>query len=409
MKKKQKHNQLLKLTNVRYSFESDSGKKKEILKNINFTLRENDFIGITGQSGAGKTILLKIIAGLITPTKGRISTLKNPPKISVVFEDASLFPWLDVEENIQLGLRSSYLSKKAEDNKVEEVIDLIGLGDHAKSYPKELSAGMKQRVNFARALVSEPDILLMDDPFVSLDILTAESLRNDLFDFLNQNIINIKATVIVTHNIHDIMKLCKSVFVMKHSPTELYSSIKIDLPFPRNANSRKYNKVLETIYNDLSEKLNYSSEGKKISIYKTYLKLSDIHPSSLHGFLDILIKRYDGHSDVSALTKELSILYKQMFLIAEFATMLNFIKLKNGKISITAFGRMMSEKTTPEEQQIFFGKQLTKEVPIIKHLHGHTSRGLEKFHTILEDALTKKQAAKAAEILISWGKFGKIR
>ena len=184
-----KHNYLLELKNISYSFESDSGKKKEILKKINFTLHENDFIGITGQSGAGKTTLLKILAGLIQPTKGNINISQELPKISVVFEDASLFPWLDVEENIKLGLRSSYLSEKEENTKVEEVIDLIGLGEHVKSYPKALSAGMKQRVNFARALVSQPDILLMDDPFVSLDVLTAESLRNDLFDFLTQAIL----------------------------------------------------------------------------------------------------------------------------------------------------------------------------------------------------------------------------
>jgi len=406
---KRKRNPLLELKNISYSFESDSGKKKEILKKINFRLYENDFIGITGQSGAGKTTLLKIIAGLIKPTKGYLNISQELPKISVVFEDASLFPWLDVEENIKLGLRSSYLSEKEEDTKVEEVIDLIGLAEHIKSYPKALSAGMKQRVNFARALVSQPDILLMDDPFVSLDVLTAESLRNDLFDFLNQNIINVKAIIIVTHNIHDIMKLCKSVFVMKHSPTELYSSIKIDLPFPRSANSRKYNQILEFIYNDLSEKLNYSLEGKKMSIYKKYLALSEVVPSSIQSFLEILIKRYDGHSDINTITKELAINDRQMAAIAEFAALLNLIKMKKGKMNVTAFGKTMHSKPTIEEQENFFGKQLEKEVPIIKYLHGHTSRGLEKFHGILEASLTNRQAEKVATTLISWARFGRVR
>lgn len=406
MKDNKKLMPLLELKNICYSLKTDSGEKRQILKDINLTLHKNDFIGITGKSGSGKTTLLKIISGLLKQTKGKISYFDKPPKVTVVFEDASLFPWLNVQENIQLGLRSSYLSEKDENNKVEEVIDLIGLGDYAKSYPKELSAGMKQRVNFARALASEPDILLMDDPFVSLDILTAESLKNDLFDLLNQDIVKIQAMLMVTHNIHDIMMLCSSVLVIKNKPAELYSSRVIDLPFPRIQTSKKYNKILEEIYHDLSDETNISIKGKKINLYKNYLKLVSITPISVIEFLDILMKRYNGSYDIKTLATKLKIEDSKLEKILCFADLLNFIRNNDNKTKITAFGKTLVETTSPEEQQILFGKQLIKEIPIIKILKAVSSK--KKMKSIISDSLTEKQSDKLVEALISWAKFGKL-
>jgi len=406
MKPNKKLTPLLELRNISYNLKTDSGDTKQILKDINLTLYKNDFVGITGKSGSGKTTLLKIIAGLLTQTKGRILHFGHDPKITVVFEDASLFPWLDVQENIRLGLRSSHLSEKDENNKVEEVIDLIGLGDYTKSYPKELSAGMKQRVNFARALASEPDILLMDDPFVSLDILTAESLKNDLFDFLNQDIVKIQAMLMVTHNIHDIMMLCSSVLVMKNKPAELHSSRIIDLPFPRVQTSKKYNKILEEIYNDLSDETNISIKGKRINLYKSYLKLVNIPPLSIIEFLNILIKKYNGSCDIKHLTKKLNIKETNLEQILCFADLLNFTRNNDGKIKITAFGNTLIETMSLEEQQILFGKQLIKEIPIVKILKAVSSK--RRIKSIISESLTEKQSEKLVNALISWAKFGKL-
>ena len=408
MAKKITKTPLLEVKNIHYSLKSDSGEKKHIIKDINFSLYEGNCIGITGKSGIGKTTLLKIIAGLITHTKGCIVGFGKSPKITIVFEDACLFPWLNVTENIQLGLRSSYLPQEEEERKIEEVIDLIGLSEYTNSYPKELSAGMKQRVNFARALVSEPDILLMDDPFTSLDILTAESLRNDLFDLLSQNIIKVKGMIMVTHNIHDVMKLCSSALVMKHSPAEIHSHIKIDLPFPRNESGKKYHKILGQIYNDLSEKTIYSADGKRISIYERYLSLGNTMPSSLQGFLEILAKREEKTSDIDFLVQELKIDEQELSKILEFAQMLNFLKVKTGQVTMTAFGKAISSEKEPIAQETLFGKQLLKEVPIIKCLQKNNIDGLSQLKSNLAKFLTKKRAAEVERILVSWAKFGRV-
>jgi NitT/TauT family transport system ATP-binding protein len=397
---------ILELKNVHYNIQSDSGQKKHILKDINIVLHEGECIGITGKSGIGKTTLLKIIAGLKKQTKGCVIGFSKTPRITIVFEDPCLFPWLTVKENIQLGLRSQYLTEKEEEDKIEEIIDIIGLSDYTHSYPKELSGGMKQRVNFARALVSEPDILLMDDPFSTLDILTAESLRSDLFDLLNQNIIKVKGIIMVTHNIHDVVKLCSSVMIIKNAPAEIYSEIKIDLPFPRNETSKKYHKILGQIYNDLSERNIYSADGKRINIYEKYLGLADVLPDSLQTFLDILSKKHDKRSDIDSILDEIKISEIDLLKILELAEMLNFIKIKNGQITMTAFGKALSVDTHQETQAILFGKQLLKEVPIIKHLqHSH---GLTQLKSTLSKRLSKKKSEETAKVLVSWAKFGKI-
>jgi len=406
MSRKKIKTPLLEVKNIHFSVNSEVGHKKHILKDINFALNEGDCIGIIGRSGIGKTTLLKIIAGLKAQIKGCVVGFGKSPKITIVFEDACLFPWLTVKENIQLGLRSNYLPQKEEENKIEEIIDIIGLTEYTNSYPKELSAGMKQRVNFARALVSEPDILLMDEPFTSLDIITAEALRNDLFDLLSQHIIKVKGMIIVTHNIHDVMKLCSSVLVVKNAPAEIYSHIKIELPFPRNETSKRYHKTLGQIYNDLSEKTIYSSDGKRISIYEKYLSLADVLPSALQSFLDILSQRDKKKSDIDSLIQDLKINQSELSKILELAQILNFIKVKTCQISMTAFGKAISAETNKTRREILFGKQLLKEVPIIKYLQ--ETGGIHQLKVVLSKHLSKKKALDTSKILISWAKFGRI-
>jgi len=384
-----------------------SGRKKKILQNISFPVEKGEFIGITGKSGAGKTTLLKIIAGLTSYSKGRILNFKKSPKITIVFEDSCLFPWLTVTENIQLGLQSNYLSEKESQNKVDQVIDLIGLADSIDAYPKELSAGMNQRVNFARAIVSEPDILLMDDPFVSLDIMTADSLRSDLFDFLNHKLINIQAMIMVTHNVQDVMQLCSSLLIMKNTPTELHANLKIDLPFPRDDNSKKYGKIVDKIYRYLSEDTDYSAKGKGTSIHNKYLRLSEISLPTLQTFLETIAKKYKDGVEENVLTKELNMTAESMEIVIEFAAMLDFAKKKEGVLHVMAFGKTLALEEDSIKRQNLFGKQLLKKLPIVKQLKDKESTsGRRKIKAIIEKNLTHTQTLKTADAIVKWSKFG---
>jgi NitT/TauT family transport system ATP-binding protein len=175
---------LLDVVNVRRSFPKPGGDELLVLDGVNLTLHEGEIVGLLGRSGSGKSTLLRLIAGLARPQGGSLSYLGRKIDgpaggIAMVFQSFALFPWLTVLENVQLGLEALGLPEKEIRTRALYAIDLIGLDGYESAYPRELSGGMRQRVGFARALVVHPNILLMDEPFSALDVLTAENLRSN--------------------------------------------------------------------------------------------------------------------------------------------------------------------------------------------------------------------------------------
>lgn len=178
---------LINLTGVRKSFRTPDRSERVVLEGVNFRLEEGEIVSLLGKSGSGKSTLLRIIAGLVRPNGGDVlyrgKTINGPANgISMVFQSFALFPWLTVQQNVELGLEAAAVPAKDREERAMKVIDLIGLGGFEGAFPRELSGGMRQRVGFARALVMQPDVLLMDEPFSALDVLTAETLRGDLLE-----------------------------------------------------------------------------------------------------------------------------------------------------------------------------------------------------------------------------------
>ena len=178
-------NELLTLTGIGRNFKVKGAEKTAILKDVNISVKEGEFVAILGPSGAGKSTLLRIIAGLISPSAGTVSYLGHPitgvnPGVAMVFQSFALFPWLTILDNVMLGLEGKNMTKQEKEERSMKILDVVGLDGFESAFPKELSGGMRQRVGIGRALVSEPDILLMDEAFSALDVLTAENLRRDL-------------------------------------------------------------------------------------------------------------------------------------------------------------------------------------------------------------------------------------
>ena len=178
---------LIEINDVCKEFTMPGGAKSNVLENINIKIKENDFLAILGPSGSGKSTLLRLISGLVSVSKGEVCYLGKPirnvnPGVAIVFQSFALFPWLTVLENVTLGLELKNITEEEKKEKAMRVIDMVGLDGYENAYPKELSGGMRQRVGIGRALVSEPDVLLMDEPFSALDVLTAENLRRDLLE-----------------------------------------------------------------------------------------------------------------------------------------------------------------------------------------------------------------------------------
>ncbi|TLY77343.1 MAG: ABC transporter ATP-binding protein, partial [Gammaproteobacteria bacterium] len=222
------------------SFRKPDGDQLVVLENVNLTLRAGEIVGLLGRSGSGKSTLLRVIAGLDSPSSGAIDylgqTVDGPAAgIAMVFQGFALFPWLTVLENVQLGLEALRLPEAEIRRRSLQAIDLIGLDGFESAYPRELSGGMRQRVGFARALVVHPNILLMDEPFSALDVLTAETLRNDFLDLWGEGQLPIRSVLLVTHNIEEAVQMCDRLLIFSTQPGRVVGEVAIDLPQPRHA------------------------------------------------------------------------------------------------------------------------------------------------------------------------------
>src|SRR5467141_1321044 len=210
-----------------------------VLDHLDFTLGDGEIVAILGKSGSGKSTFLRILAGLVPPSDGVVEyrghKVSEPVQgIAMVFQSYALFPWLTVLGNVELGLEALGVSGGERRRRAVNAIDLIGLDGFESAYPKELSGGMRQRVGFARALVVHPNILLMDEPFSALDVLTAETLRTDFLDLWAEGRMPIKGVIMVTHNIEEAVLMCDRILVFSSNPGRVAAEIKIDLPHPRN-------------------------------------------------------------------------------------------------------------------------------------------------------------------------------
>jgi ABC-type nitrate/sulfonate/bicarbonate transport system ATPase subunit len=212
------------------------GKSLTVLQDVNLSIHSNEFVCLVGASGCGKSTLLNIIAGLIQPSKGQIFVDREPvlgpgPDRGMVFQSYTLFPWLTVADNIGFGLKLRNIPKCEYKSRVAHYLEVIGLTQFARAYPKQLSGGMKQRVAIARALANEPEVLLMDEPFGALDAQTKEQMQQFLFELWEQTHTTI---LMITHDIEEAVFLSQRTYIMSSHPGQIKEEVVIDLPKQRN-------------------------------------------------------------------------------------------------------------------------------------------------------------------------------
>src|ERR1700684_4104464 len=249
----------LQCTDVRKAFPKPDGAELLVLEGMNLELREGQIVGLLGRSGSGKSTLLRLIAGLAEPSAGQLRYMGQPisgpaPGIAMVFQSFALFPWLTVFENVALGLEAQRMPRADIRTRSLAAIDLIGLDGFESAYPRERSGGMRQRVGFARALVVHPNILLMDEPFSALDVLTAETLRNDFLDLWGEGQLPIKAVLLVTHNIEEAVQMCDRLLIFSSNPGRVGSESAVPLPQPRHAQDPRFRALIERVYVEMTAK-----------------------------------------------------------------------------------------------------------------------------------------------------------
>jgi NitT/TauT family transport system ATP-binding protein len=234
------------------------GSAPAVLQSIDLAIAKQEFVSLIGPSGCGKSTLLKLIAGLAAPTSGEIrvdgmTPLNARETMSFVFQDATLLPWRTVTQNIALGLELEGVPGVRRDKEIADLLELVGLKHVAKSYPRELSGGMKMRVSIARALATNPRLMLLDEPFAALDEMTRDRLNEEILRLRTEQS---WTAVFVTHSVPEAVFLSDRIFVLAPNPGRIYAEFRVDLPAPRTSairNSAEFDAIASRVAHTLRE------------------------------------------------------------------------------------------------------------------------------------------------------------
>ena len=245
------------LSAVSKTFKTSGGHELKVLEHIGLAVQQGELLALLGQSGSGKSTILRCLTGLVEPSSGRV--LANGkrlegvnPDASVVFQTFALYPWLTVEQNVAVGLMARKVSRAERDTAVDRAIELIGLGNYHAAYPRELSGGMRQRVGIARALVSQPKLLCLDEAFSALDVLTAENLRQELISLWHSPENGLSSIFMVTHNIEEAVEMANRIVVVFPNPGRLGLVLENKLPYPRDAKDPEFQRLVSIIHESIT-------------------------------------------------------------------------------------------------------------------------------------------------------------
>jgi NitT/TauT family transport system ATP-binding protein len=413
---------LIEVNHVTKTFESPDGSPLPVLEDVSLDLREGEIVALLGRSGSGKSTLLRCIAGLIAPTSGEIryrgQVLNGAnPGVSMVFQSFALLPWLTVRQNVEIGLEALGVEPDERRHRAERAIDAIGLDGFESAYPKELSGGMRQRVGFARALVVEPDALLMDEPFSALDVLTAQNLRAELLRLWREKDFPTKAMLIVTHNIEEAVILADRIFVLGANPGRIRTEIDCAFPQPRHRHDDSFQALVDQIYTlmtgpDTRPPAHIWAAPSPGEGTPTDTPLPAASVGGMTGFLEILVA-HGGDEDLPKLAHELTFEVDDLLPLVDAAQVLGLAVVKDADIAITEEGRTFVAADILESKQIF--AELARErAPLVRSIcnalatteDGTLGEGF--FLDLLRRGFSEDEARGQLNIAIDWGRYGEL-
>ncbi|MGW6707464.1 ABC transporter ATP-binding protein [Streptomyces sp. NPDC054956] len=395
-----------------------------VLGGIDLEIREGEIVALLGKSGSGKSTLLRCLAGLIPASSGSVTyrgeELRGAnPGTAMVFQTFALLPWLTVQQNVELGLEAKGVDREARARQAVEAIDLIGLDGFESAYPKELSGGMRQRVGFARALVVEPDVLMMDEPFSALDVLTAENLRGELMELWASDRFPAKAVVLVTHNIEEAVLMADRVVVLGSRP---YGTIKetfaVDLARPRDRASAEFERIVDAVYAVMTgrtARTPAASPPAKRTPANTPLPAASV--DGMAGLAEIVLQRATGNAgedseDLADLADELGLEVDDVLPLVDGLELLGLAEVRDLHLVLTERGSAFAGADVQESKELF--AQGAMEVPLV-HLIRTTlqrSRGGTQragfFRDLLSHHYTSEQLERQLETATDWGRYGEL-
>jgi len=405
---------IVEVDNVSKSFDGADGRPLTVLDSVSLTLQEGEIVALLGKSGSGKSTLLRTVAGLIAPSRGEVRYRGQPlnganPGVSMVFQTFALMPWLTVQANVELGLQARGVPEAERRRRALEAIDIIGLDGFETAYPKELSGGMRQRVGFARALVVQPDALLMDEPFSALDVLTAENLRNELMALWSRPDFPTKAICIVTHNIEEAVLLADRIVVLGANPGHVKAEVPVHLPRPRDRRSPTFDALVDQLYAVLTGR--EETAAPKTSGPLTH-PLPDATVGGLAGLVEI-VYAHNGQTDLPDLAEELSFEVDDLLPLVDAATMLGLLEVEGAQAFLTDAGRQWYTADIQTSKEIFARLAVDKAPlvrTIVKALENSEDGTLRDdfFRDLLRRGYTPDHTEKQLDIAIDWGRYGEL-
>lgn len=411
---------IIELKSVDKSFNSADGSARLVLQGVDFTLYEGEIVALLGQSGSGKSTMLRIMAGLISADKGEVMYQGLPiysaaRGISMVFQSFALFPWLTVQKNVELGLEAQGIPAHEREKRAQAAIEMIGLSGFEGALPRELSGGMRQRVGIARALVLEPEVLLMDEAFSALDVLTGERLREDILELWIKKEIPTKAILIVSHNIEEAVMMADRVLIFASDPGRVRAELPITLQHPREVESLEVRSLIDNVYGLMTAG---AARPGRLPGIEIKLQLGDRLPEAditrMEGMLELLTEEpFNGRADLPKLAEDTELTDKELLEVLRALALLGFVQLAHGDVVITELGRSYVAANKAERQAIF-STQLLENIPLVAYIR----HGLEQdqsgdlpeilFLKLLRFTLNESEAERALSIAIEWGRYGNV-
>lgn len=414
---------LLAVREVSKYYDSERGRIL-VLDRVSLDLHAGEFVALLGPSGSGKSTLLRILAGLVAPSAGIVLARGTPlqgvnPQVAMVFQNFALYPWLTVLENVELGLLATGLSPKERRTRALQAIALIGLEGFASAYPRELSGGMKQRVGFARALVVEPEVLLLDEPFSALDVLVAENLRRELQDLWLQQRIPTRAILMVTHNIDEAVSLADRLLIFSANP----GRIRAELPglslAERRARGPARAQLVDTIYRimttphaDVAQLLPGARPVQEPAPRPPYQMLPHVSIGALIGLLEHLQAR-GGRGGLDELAADLQMAVDELLPLVEAADLLDFAEVAEGDVWLTEEGHRFATAGILEKKALF-RRQAHARVELIREIRQALSAtpkrrlGKEGVLRRLEETFSPGEAHRQLETVVDWARYAEL-
>ena len=401
-----------------------SANRIQVIAPTDLSIVPGEIVALLGPSGSGKSTMLRMLTGLSRPSAGQVYWHEQPIgsaeiNVSIVFQSFALFPWLTVLENVEAPLRARGIPPAERHERSMKMLDTVGLDGFEAAYPKELSGGMRQRVGFARALVVEPEVLFMDEPFSALDVLTAENLRSELLELWAKKTMPTQSVFIVTHNIEEAVLLADRIIVLGRNPGHIRTDFRVQLPQPRDRKSEQFTQLVDYIYKVLTrpdvtpaEAPDQLGRRPRDQRQMRYQMLPHARPGGIAGLLELLLDK-GGRDDIYRLADDLAFEIDDLLPIVDAAQLLGFLKIEEGDAAITEAGAEYANSEILRQKELFRDAAI-EHVLLLRQIRraldsksDHTV-GEDFFLDMLDEQFSSDETQKQMETAITWGRYAEL-